>query len=257
MDKFDDIVFKYKNREYGAYQIRKKNTTFVIVSFIISVVLFCTLIFSLYVYEHSYENHIHKFSTYIESTIFKNPYLTDNKQLKVEESAKSIIKNSKLKIVEGFIFSDSLTKENLTNGQDSNSLANGNFEEIQKEVVESNKNINNDTTINDKLIMSIEKLPMFQGGENARIAFIQNNIKYPSLAMENNIEGIVFVNFIVESDSSITHIVISKGIGWGCDEEVIRLINSMPKWIPCVKGKKPIRCQLSMPINFTLNSVKD
>ena len=257
MGNLDDIIFKYRNRDYGAYQLRKKSTVFLIISFSISVVLFCTATLCFFVYDHLPNYLSSEYSVCFDKNIFKNPYLTDIKSVTEELASKNKYKDTKPKIVDNFIILDTLTKDILNKYQDSNSFTNKNGGESEKEdtLLVPSINIDKDTINKNKLVMLIDIPPMFPNGENARVTFIQKNINYPSLAKENNIEGLVFVNFIVEADSSITHIKILQGIGWGCDEEAIRLIKVMPKWIPCIKNNKPTRCQLSMPILFTLDSL--
>ncbi|MFZ4739939.1 MAG: energy transducer TonB [Bacteroidales bacterium] len=257
MGNLDDIIFKYRNRDYGAYQLRKKSAVFLIISFSISVVLFCTVILCFFVYDHLPDHISNEYSINFDKNIFKSPYLTDIKSETVALASKNKFMDTKPKIIDDLIIIDTLTKEISNKDQDSNSFADKNGGESEKKdtLSVSNMNIVKDTSNKNKLVMLIDMPPMFPNGENARVSFIQKNINYPSLAKENNIEGLVFVEFIVEADSSITHIKISQGIGWGCDEEAIRLIKTMPKWIPCMKNNRPIRCQLTMPILFTLDSL--
>ncbi len=257
MGKLDDIIFKYRNREYGAYQLRKKSTTFLLISFCISVVFFCTVILCFFVYDHLPEPISIEHSILFDKNTFKNPYLTDIKSVTIALVSKNKHIDAQPKIVDDVVIIDMLAKELSNKDQDSNSFNNKNGGESKKEdtLSTSNTNIDIDTLNHNKLQMLIDKPPMFPNGENARAVFIQKNINYPSLAKEKNIEGLVLVDFIVEADSSITHIKISQGIGWGCDEEAIRLIKAMPKWTPCIKNNKPIRSQLTMPILFTLDSL--
>jgi protein TonB len=98
----------------------------------------------------------------------------------------------------------------------------------------------------------VEDQPTFPGGDEARIRFLTNNIKYPQMARESSIQGTVYVTFVVERDGSVTDVRILRGIGGGCDEEAIRVIKAMPKWIPGKQRGKPVRVQFNMPIKFTL-----
>lgn len=98
----------------------------------------------------------------------------------------------------------------------------------------------------------VEEAPGFPGGDEARIKFLQNNIKYPQMARESNIQGTVYVTFVVERDGRVTDVRVLRGIGGGCDEEAIRVIKAMPKWNPGKQRGKPVRVQFNMPIKFTL-----
>ncbi len=100
----------------------------------------------------------------------------------------------------------------------------------------------------------IEDQPEFPGGVEAMYKFLQENIKYPPLALENGIEGRVYVTFVVEEDGTITEPRVLRDIGGGCGREAIRVVKLMPKWKPGKQSGKPVRVQYNLPINFTLPS---
>ena len=98
----------------------------------------------------------------------------------------------------------------------------------------------------------VESMPGYPGGDAARMQFLQENIKYPQMARESGIQGTVYVTFVVETDGRVTDVRVLRGIGGGCDEEAIRVIQAMPKWVPGKQRGKPVRVQFNMPIKFTL-----
>lgn len=98
----------------------------------------------------------------------------------------------------------------------------------------------------------VEDQPSFPGGDEARIRFLQENIKYPQMARESGIQGTVYVTFVVEKNGAVTDVRVLRGIGGGCDEEAVRVIKAMPKWQPGKQRGKPVRVQFNMPIKFTL-----
>jgi TonB family protein len=98
----------------------------------------------------------------------------------------------------------------------------------------------------------VEEQPGFPGGDEARIKFLQSNLKYPEEAKELGIQGKVYITFVVETDGSLNDIKVLRGIGGGCDEEAIRLVKNMPKWIPGKQRGVPVRVQFNLPINFRL-----
>jgi protein TonB len=98
----------------------------------------------------------------------------------------------------------------------------------------------------------VESMPQFPGGDAARMKFLQENIKYPQMARESGIQGTVYVTFVVEPDGSVSDVRILRGIGGGCDEEAIRVIQKMPNWNAGMQRGKPVRVQFNMPIKFTL-----
>jgi len=99
----------------------------------------------------------------------------------------------------------------------------------------------------------IEGLPSFPGGNEALFKFLGENMKYPSIAKQAGIFGAVYVSFIVEKDGLISNLKVTHGIGGGCNEEALRVVNMMPKWIPAKKRGKPIRSQIQIPLVFFLS----
>lgn len=98
----------------------------------------------------------------------------------------------------------------------------------------------------------VESMPEFPGGDAARMKFLQDNIKYPQLARESGIQGTVYVTFVVETNGRVTDVRVLRGIGGGCDEEAVRVIQMMPNWNAGKQRGKPVRVQFNMPIRFTL-----
>lgn len=98
----------------------------------------------------------------------------------------------------------------------------------------------------------VESMPEFPGGPAKMMEYIGKNIKYPMMAREAGIEGRVFVNFVVEPDGSISHVKVLRPIGGGCDEEAVRVIESMPKWNPGKQRGTAVRVSFNLPVKFKL-----
>jgi protein TonB len=110
-----------------------------------------------------------------------------------------------------------------------------------------------DTTSSvSEIFLVVETMPEFPGGEKAFNQYLADSIHYPAAAVENSIQGRVFVSFVVEKDGSVSEAKILRGIGGGCDEEAMRVIRNMPKWIPGKQRGQPVRVQYTMPIKFSL-----
>ncbi len=105
----------------------------------------------------------------------------------------------------------------------------------------------------DKVCLRPEKAPEFQGGEEALLKYLTATIKYPQLAKDSEIEGKVFVQFVVEKNGEITEAEVLRGIGYGCDEEVMRVVSGMPKWKPGEDKGKIVRSQMVLPCQFKLD----
>ena len=98
----------------------------------------------------------------------------------------------------------------------------------------------------------VETMPMFRGGERKLMEFIGNNVVYPKEAIEAGIEGKVFVEFYIEKDGTVSDAKVLRGIGYGCDEEALRVIGLMPKWFPGKQRGHAVRMRYTLPINFKL-----
>lgn len=104
------------------------------------------------------------------------------------------------------------------------------------------------------LFTAVQENPEYVGGEEARIMFLRKNIVYPQIAREANIQGTVYITFVVEKTGEITNVKLERGIGGGCDEESIRVTKAMPKWKPGKQREKPVRVQYTVPIKFVLSN---
>ena len=110
-----------------------------------------------------------------------------------------------------------------------------------------------DAPSNDSIYQIVDEMPQFPGGEAAMMKFVANNVKYPQEAKDKEIDGRVFVSFVVEKDGSVSNVKVMRGIGGGCDEEAVRVISAMPKWKPGIKDGKPVRVSYMMPLTFKLS----
>lgn len=98
----------------------------------------------------------------------------------------------------------------------------------------------------------VEQMPAFPGGETALFKFISENIKYPAIARENGISGPVYVQFVVSKSGEISKAKVVRGIGGGCNEEALRVVNMMPKWNPGKHNGRAVPVTFTLPIKFVL-----
>jgi periplasmic protein TonB len=99
----------------------------------------------------------------------------------------------------------------------------------------------------------VEEMPLPVGGYESFFNFVRKNLKYPAQARRMGIEGKVLVQFVVDESGNLTNIEILRGIGAGCDEEVLRIMNEAPRWNPGKQRGVPVRVKTVMPIDFRLN----
>lgn len=96
----------------------------------------------------------------------------------------------------------------------------------------------------------VEDMPQFPGGSVQK--WITKNVKYPMIAQENNIQGKVFVQFVIEKDGSVSDVKVARSVDPSLDKEAIRVVKAMPKWKPGKQRGKPVRVSYTVPINFQL-----
>jgi periplasmic protein TonB len=107
----------------------------------------------------------------------------------------------------------------------------------------------------EEIFIVVEENAEPKGGYPAFYKFVSENIKYPAQARRMNIEGKVYVEFIVGKDGKITEAKAVKGIGGGCDEEAVRIVMAAPPWNPGKQRGKPVRQRMVLPITFKLANV--
>lgn len=105
-----------------------------------------------------------------------------------------------------------------------------------------------------EFIYFIDPEPEFPGGVKAMWEFIIENIHYPAQAIEDSIQGRVYLSFVVDSTGSLVDAKIDRGVHELLDNEALRLVSIMPKWIPAYWEGEPINMRVRLPINFVLDN---
>ncbi|MGY4383599.1 TonB family protein [Pedobacter sp. UYP24] len=100
--------------------------------------------------------------------------------------------------------------------------------------------------------VSLDQQPTFEGGMDNFYKYLSKTVKYPADAQKLNKQGKVFLSFVVEKDGALTDIKVERGVGFGLDEEAVRVMKASPKWIPGIQNGKKVRVKYNIPLNFTL-----
>ena len=112
---------------------------------------------------------------------------------------------------------------------------------------------NNAQTVDfDKPMFVVDQMPAYPGGIKAMSRYFRKNFRYPNDAREAEVDGQVFVRFVVQADGSLTDINVFRGLGQGCDEEAIRLVRNMPSWEPGLYQGREVAVYKEIPITFQL-----
>jgi len=104
----------------------------------------------------------------------------------------------------------------------------------------------------DTPFIVVEEMPVFPGGDQELLRFVNRSIKYPVIAQENGIQGRVTCSFVINRDGSVVDAEIVRGVDPSLDKEALRVIGTMPKWKPGMQRGKPVRVKYTIPITFRL-----
>ena len=104
----------------------------------------------------------------------------------------------------------------------------------------------------EDIFVVVEQQPEYPGGMEALRQFLGKNLSYPRSAASADVSGRVFVSFVVNTDGSLTDVQVLKGIGFGCDEEALRVVQKMPRWRPGKQSGRAVRVKYNLPISFSL-----
>jgi TonB family protein len=106
-------------------------------------------------------------------------------------------------------------------------------------------------------VVYVQRSPRFPGGVSSLREYVSSNLRYPKAAQRSLVEGDVILKFIISKTGLLGRPSVVQGIGFGCDEEAIRLVRSMPKWIPGSKGGEPVATEYVLPVRFALEKKED
>ena len=265
-----DLVFEGKNKEYGAYVLRKE-TGKRNVKALIWVLIGIAAIFALAYANLAIQNAMKSNATI--DTDVELSKLAQKKEAKVERkeevkkveleqkvvekvkssvkfTAPEIKKDDEVKPEDELKSQDDLSKTNTAIGVynvEGNDEAEGEVLKA-KEVVVDEKPKEEETKVFDV----VEQMPQFPGGPQALFEYLSKNIKYPVVAEENGIQGRVIVTFVVERDGSITDVKVAKSVDPSLDKEAMRVVKSMPNWIPGKQNGSAVRVKYTVPVTFKL-----
>lgn len=245
VESMDEIVFAHRNKEYGAYEIRKrykKNVTkSLIIAFIVLIITAGTpFIMAL---QNQGRNNI------VDETVQAN--LMDVKAPEDEPPPPPpppppAEMEQQVKFTAPVVVDSVDEKVEMATTEEQ--VATTVNEEVT-EVVETNEVIQEEEVVN---FYVIEEKPEFPGGMDAINKWITENVKYPDVAKENGISGKVFVQFVIDKEGKVTDVQILRGVDPYLDKEALRVISSMPAWTPGKQRGKPTKVAFQLPINFKL-----
>lgn len=112
------------------------------------------------------------------------------------------------------------------------------------------QNSNKPQADEDPILLKADELPQFPGGINELRQYLQWKLKYPMEAQRKGVQGVVFVNFVVEKDGRVNLVKVVRSVDYSLDSEAIRVVKSMPRWTPGKLNGEAVRVSFTLPINF-------
>ena len=264
-----ELVFDGRNKEYGAYVLRKetgmRNIKSMLLVFAVIIAIMAGVAAKVAI-ENAFPKKV-AIETDVELT-----KLAEKKEAKVEKKAPVKVEEQKVvekvkssvKFTPPVIKKDSEVKpeEELKSQEDLNktNTAIGSFDvkgndEAGGEVLKAKEVIAQPEPPKEeetKVFDVVEVMPSFPGGQAALFEWLSKNIKYPVVAEENGVQGRVIVTFVVERNGSITDVQVVKSVDPSLDKEAVRVVKAMPHWIPGKQNGSAVRVKFTVPVTFRL-----
>ena len=271
-----DIVFEGKNQEFGAYEMRKNsdarhNKAMIVVVIIIGILFLIPLLINTVLPKAE-----ERPEDVTEQAMVNLADATEDEQIEEEEQQRyeepepevlpeevlntvkvtelAIVDDDKVKAEDEIKNQDDLKETTTAFGQsdfdkgtDDRNVVREHKDEI---VVEEKKPVEE-----NKVFTAVEQMPQFPGGDAALMAYIQKNLKYPPVAMENNIQGRVVVQFVVTKTGKIGEVKIARGKDPDLDKEAVRVVKSLPDFIPGKMNGQAVNVWYTLPITFKLQGI--
>lgn len=270
-----DLVFANKNKEYGAYQLRRgtgsRNFWSIIIMGIAAAVLFGGFALIKTIQANSSKVSGEATTSMIDQTVEEEEEVEVKEEIKYEEPPEQVEQvASSEKFTEPVIKKDDQVREDNTLRQQEDLSQSetaigaldvkGNNEDadvlhIKEEVKKEEPKVEEKPKEEEnKIFEFVEQQASFPGGPGAMNQWLAQNIRYPAAAQENNIQGRVTVQFVVELNGSISNVVVVRGVDPNLDKEAVRVVKSMPKWTPGMQNGRAVRSKFTLPVNFKLQN---
>jgi protein TonB len=246
----DDIVFENRNKEYGAYDIRRRYSRTMSLSILIGIIVVLTAAIVPYIRAKNIAQVKQRDANEVIAEMANDlqqeeaappppppPPPPEEQQTVVKYVAPVVVDTIKPDEASQFMTADDVV-ETVVDAEVVEVI-----EQVQEEIQEEAP---------QEVFVVVEEMPSFPGGDVELFKFIYDNIKYPELAKENNIQGKVILRFCVTYKGTVDQVSIVRGVDPSLDNEAIRVIKMLPLWKPGKQGGKPVNVWYSVPINFQL-----
>jgi protein TonB len=251
---FDDLIFESRNRDYGAYQLRKKYKSAVIQGLIISSFIGISAVVIPFLIRSTSDQVLMGGNRYVSVNFenlafpFEKLYLPPPPASLKPGVTHEIINNTVPNIVDTiFPLEKTLASADEILAASGDTLLNENLIGYGENLL----NGNGGTELTDPLFI-VEVMPSFRGGDEKKFRdWVQNRAIYPEEAVNNKIKGTVILTFVVEKDGSVGNVNIVKGVHPLLDNEALKVVSESPKWSPGLQRGQPVRVIFIIPIIFS------
>ena len=273
-----DLVFEGKNKDFGAYVIRTDSTkrhNKAVIYTLIGAFLFGMIAWGLVSANRYFEEKRLKDMAEQEEVLIDmsqeaeepeeqqerleqpKPEVLPEEVLKsVKVTELQIVEDDKVKKEDEIKTQDELKETETAFGQKDNEKGteDRNVTRTLKEEVVVEKPIEKKEEKKEEIFRSVEQMPQFPGGEAALMKYLSSHINYPPMAAENNVQGKVILQFVVEKDGKVGEVKVARSVDKDLDREAIRVVKTLPKFTPGRQNGQPVRVWYTLPVNFKLQS---
>ena len=272
--KWVDMVFAGKNKEYGAYQLRKGTSGRNIKALLILVIA-AALVGGFLAWKVIEQKQAEEQQAYMEAMELAKLQQQAKKEEKKKEPVKPKIEPKKelpvaretQKFTAPVIKKDELVKEEnqvkqMDKLDDKVAVGSEDKEGVKDRTVEA---VRSEIAVAapppppapkpevaTKVFDVVEEMPSFPGGNAALMSYLNSNTKYPVVAQENGVQGRVIISFVVERDGSISDVKVARSVDPSLDREAQRVVKSMPRWTPGKQNGQTVRVKYTVPVVFRL-----
>lgn len=268
---WSDLIFENRNKAYGAYVLRQQTGRRNFWSIVTVLIIFAAVMVFM-VAKNAYDEYQAKHMA-MEQVTELSALQQQKKEAKVER--KEVVKHEEVeKVVEKVKSSVKFTapvikkddevkpedeiksQDEIMNSKVAVGFANVEGNDENGEVLKAKEVIATEPVKpkeeESKVFDVVEQMPSFPGGTAALMQYLAKNIKYPVVAEENGIQGRVICTFVVERDGGVTDVRVAKSVDPSLDKEAVRVVSSMPKWIPGKQNGSAVRVKYTLPVTFRL-----
>jgi protein TonB len=247
---FNDIVFELRNKEYGAYKLRKKYNRNVIIGVLVGLIILGTAVITPHLYAKAMESKKAREERQVEM-IMENLDQPTEQVAPPPPPPPPAEAQQQNRYVPPVVVDSVKPEDNvqlMTADQATVEVVNEEYieavEEVREEVQEEEAE--------PEPFVVVEEMPMFPGGDVELLKYIFEHTNYPEVAKENNIQGKVIVRFCVTAKGTVSQISVLKGVDPELDKEATRVVSTLPLFKPGKQGGKPVPVWYMVPITFTL-----